>query len=240
MSGDRRVIGRIVAKQWFLLFPSIAALAMFSVVLVEGRYIAPYPIVIGFVAFSAVAVVKSPNSLTLVYRIVLLTAAFFAVSSATPAAGELLQFARSLHGNEILGRSGPWHVSSEAVSDALRARGLQRGDRVAYVGESDDFYWARLAGMQVNAEIRQWPTDYFVYSLVPKTRMPELEHSVDTYWASPPELKGEIDRLLYRADSKAIVTDTFPADGGTDGWDHVPGTSFYIHLLSDRIKGEIK
>ena len=120
MSGDRRLVGRMVAKQWFLLFPSIATLTMFSMVWVEGRYIAPYPIVIGLVLFSSVAVVRSAFSLKLVYRTVLLAVAFFAASSTKPAAGELLSFARSLHKDEILGRGGPWHVSTEAVSDALK------------------------------------------------------------------------------------------------------------------------
>ena len=35
------------------------------------------------------------------------------------------------------------------------------------------------------------------------------------------------------AGSKAIVTDAFPTGGGLNGWDHVIGTSFYIHLLSN-------
>lgn len=240
MSSDWRLIGRIVAKQWFLLFSSIAALAMFSVVLVQDRYIAPYPIVIGLVLFSGVAVVRSANSLKLVNVTVLLAAALFAASSARPAAGELLSFAKSLHGNEILGRGGPWHVSSQAVNDALRARGLQRGDRVAYIGESGDFYWARLAGVQVNAEIRQSAPNNSLYALVPHTSVAGLEHSVDIYWASSSELKEKIDRLLYKAGSKVIVTDALPAGGVANGWDHVPGTSYYIHLLTDRTEGDSK
>jgi hypothetical protein len=240
MRNERRPIGRVVAKQWFLLLPAIAAIAMFSVVLVEGRYIAPYPIVIGLVAFSCLAVVRSASSLRLVNRSVLLAAVLFAASSVRPAAAELRSFAKSLHKNELLGRGGPWHVSNQAVSDALTAHGLQREDKIAYIGKSEDFYWARLARVQVNAEIRQWDTNYYLYSLVSSTRLPGLEHSVDIYWASPPQLKERIDRVLYNAGSKAIVTDAFPAGGGANGWDHVPGTLFYIHLLADPTGGSIK
>ena len=182
------------------------------------------------------AVVRSASSLRLVDRSVLLAVALFAASSARPAAAELRSFAKSLHKNEILGRGGPWHVSSQAVSDALGAHGLQRGDRVAYIGESEDFYWARLAGIQVNAEIRQWDANYYLYSLVPSTRLPGLEQSVDIYWASSPELKEKIDRVLYNAGSEVIVTDAFPEGARQNGWDHVPGTSYYIHLLSDHAK----
>lgn len=233
MSHDRHLIARIISRQWFLLFPSIAAVAMFSVVLIEDRYIAPYPIVVGLVLFSSVAIVRSANSLKLVHVTVLLAAAFFAFSSAMPAAAELLSFAKSLHRGEIPGR-GYWNVSSKAVSDALRAHGLQRGDRVAYIGETSDFYWARLAGVQVNAEITQWDhPDKSVAALVPRNSMSGLEHSVDIYWASPPELREKIDRTLNRAGSKAIVTNALPGGAGTNGWDQVPGTSFYIHRLSD-------
>jgi hypothetical protein len=126
------------------------------------------------------------------------------------------------------------------VSDALRAHGLQRGDRVAYIGGTGDFYWARLAGLQVNAEIRQSASDRILYSLVPNSSVAGLESSVDIYWASSSELKEKIDRILYRTGSKAIVTDAFPAGGETNGWDHVAGTSFYIHPLSDRTEVDSK
>ncbi len=241
MSSDRRLIGRIVAKQWFLLLPCVTALAMYSVVLVEDRYVAPFPIVIGLVMFSGLAVVRSANSLKLVNVTVLLAAVLFAVSSAKPAAAELLAFAKSLHGNEILGRGEPWHISTEAMSDALGAHGLQRGDRIAYIGESNDFYWARLAGLQVNAEIRQQdPMNYNIGKLIPMTSIPGMERSVDIYWASPPELREKIDRTLYATGSKAVVTDAIPVGGSTNGWDQVPGTSFYIHMLSDSATGNSK
>jgi hypothetical protein len=116
--------------------------------------------------FSGLAVARSTPSLKLVNRTVLLTAALFVASWARPA-HELRSFAKSLHEKEILGRGGPWHLSTEDVSDALGAHGLQRGDKVAYIGESEDFYWARLAGVQVNAEIRQWNANYYLYSLAP-------------------------------------------------------------------------
>jgi hypothetical protein len=205
---------------------------MFSVVLVQDRYIAPYPIVVGLIAFSGVAVVRSVEARKLVNVTVLLAVATFAASSAKPAAAAMLSFKRSLQTSEVLGRGGPWHVSTEAVSNALAAHGVQRGDRVAYIGGSHDFYWARLAGVQVNAEIRQWDLNDSVYSLVPHTTSAGLERSVDIYWASPVELKEKIDGIFYAAGSKAIVADSLPAGGGADGWDHVPGTSFYIHLLA--------
>ena len=238
MSTDWRVIGRILAKQWFLLFSSIAALAMFSVVLVQDRYIAPYPIVMGLVLFSGVVVVRSANSLKLVNVVVLLTAALFAASSARTATGELRAFAKSLRGNEMLGRQGVWHLSSQAVSDALRARGVRRGDRVSYIGKSGDFYWARLAGVEVNAEIRQSPPDTSLSALVPHASVAGLEPSVDIYWASPLAVRDKIDRILYKTGSKVIVTDAFPVDEVIGGWDYVPGTSYYIHQLPDSREDE--
>lgn len=240
MSSDPFLIGKSLARQWFLLLPAIAILAMYSLVLIEGRYIAPYPVLIGLVVFSCVAVVRSASSVKLVNVTVLLAAILFAVSSAKPAESEIVWFARSLHPNEILARGGPWHASTQAVSDDLRAHGVQRGDRVAYIGASGDFYWARLAGVRVNAEIRGWgQLDQTVHELVPHST-DQLERSVDVYWASSPETKESVDRVLYKAGSKVIVTDAFPAGGDTNGWDQVPGTSYYIHLLSDSTGGGSK
>lgn len=233
MTGDWRMTGRILARQWFLLVPSIVAIAMFSIVLVESRYIAPYPVVIGLTAFASVGVPGSARSLKLVNRTVLLAVLLSALSAARPAAGELLSFAKSLHKNEMLGQSGPWYVMSEAVSNALRAQGVARGDKVAYIGESGDFYWARLVGVQINAEIWQDDTTAVIYSLVPNGRFLGVEPSVDIYWRSPPETKEKIDRILREAGSKAIVTDAFPAGDAAQGWDKIPNTSYYIHLLPD-------
>ena len=235
MSCDIKLISRLLAKQWFLLIPSIAAIAMFSLVAIEGRYIAPYPTVIGLVLFSGVAAVRTAESVKLVNRTVLLAVALFAASSAIPVMGALLSFGQSLHGNDILRRNGPWHRSSQAVSEALASNGIQRGDKVAYIGGSDDFYWARLAGVQVNAEIRQWNTNYFLYSLVPGTSLSGLQRSVDMYWASPTSTKETIDHVFRSAGSSAIVTDAFPAHESENGWDHVSGTSFYIHRLNDPV-----
>ncbi len=231
MSSDWRSFGRTIGRQWFLLFSALAALAMFSVVLVQDRYIAPYPIVVGLILFSGVATVRSVEARKLVNVTVLLAAAFFAVSSAKPAAAEFLSFARSMHHEEILGRREPWHVSNQAVSDALKAHGVQRGDKVAYIGRTGDFYWARLAGVQVNAEIRQWDLERTLFAVVPYSSVSGLEPSVDIYWSSSSDVKENIDHVLFKAGSKAVVTDAFPAGGMTDGWDHVSGTSFYIHLL---------
>jgi hypothetical protein len=240
MQGDRQFFGNTLGKQWFLFFPAIAALLMFSAVFVEGRYIAPYPIVLGLIIFSCVAVVRSSGSLKLVNRSVLLAVTLFALSSARPVIAELRSFAKSLHKNEILGRAGPWHVSSQAVSDALKTHGIRRGDKVAYIGKSYDFYWARLAGVQVNAEIRQWDTNDYVDYPVPISRLQDLEASVDMYWASSSELKEKIDVALYRAGSKAVVTDAFPEGEAINGWDHVPGTAYYIHVLSDHTESDNK
>jgi hypothetical protein len=154
---------------------------------VTRRYIAPYPIVIGFLVFSSLAVVRSTSSLKLVNSSVFLAVALFAASSARPAASELRSFAKSLRKNEILGRGGPWHASSQATNNALSAHGLQRGDKVAYIGDSDEFYWARLAGVQINAEIRQWDASAYSYALA-TAKLPGSEPSVDIYWASAPEL----------------------------------------------------
>jgi hypothetical protein len=207
---------------------------MFSVVLVEGRYIAPYLVVIGLVAFSGVAVVSSAASLKLVNRTVMVVAALFAVSSAESATGDLLSFVRSLHWKALVGRGGPWQASSAAVSDALREGGLRKGDRIVYIGRSEDFYWARLAGVQVKAEIRQFDTNYYLYSLVPNSVTTGLQRSVDIYWTAPSEVKGKIDQILFETGAKVIVTDDVRAADDANGWDHVFGTAYYVHSLSNR------
>ena len=238
MGSNVGLVIRTMGRQWFLLIPCAVAIAMFSVVHVEGRFLAPYFIVIGLALFACVAAVRTRLSLRLVSSVVVLAVVFFAASSLKPMKAGALSFVRSLHKDEILGRSESWQVSSVAVSDALKQNGLRNGDRVAYIGESDDFYWARLAGLQVNAEIRQFDTSDFLNFPAWNSVLAGLKNSVDIYWAAPPELKARVDGILRTAGSKAIVTDAFPAGVSTDGWQHVPGTAYYIHLLPDHIESD--
>jgi hypothetical protein len=231
MCGNVRLLLRILVRQWFLLLPAVAALGMFSLVLVEGRYIAPFPIIIGLVLFSGVAIAGAQISGRVVGRTVILMTVLSAVSYIVPAAWDVAGFTRSLHKGRLFGCGGPWQTSSETVAKALAERGIRPGDRIAFIGVSEDFYWARLADVRVNAEIRQFDTNYYIYSLAPKSVAAGLQRSVDMYWLSTQSVKGEIDQTLRNAGSKAIVTDALPKGADNNGWNNVPDTTFYIRML---------
>jgi hypothetical protein len=95
------------------------------------------------------------------------------------------------------------------VAQELRALGAQPGDGVGVVGFGYDAYWARLAGVQVVAEVP-----------------PE---AAAAFFASDAATRAEALRRFRGAGARAVVSDRAPA--GAAGWRPVPGTPYAVLWL---------
>jgi len=124
---------------WYLTLPSLAALAMYGVVLVQPRYVGPSLVVLWIGLFAGLAPdvyhlgTRAAAAATLALLIVLLPA------------GETrseLQELRQTQVNENL-----------LLAQQLARNGVHPGDRVAVVGEPYLCYWARLAKVRIDAEV---------------------------------------------------------------------------------------
>ena len=137
--GDSRATLRRVAGRWPLYVPALAALAMYSLVHVELRFLD------GFVALLCLAlflgVETSPESRPLAAAIVLAVVVILGTQIAWEAGHNLVTLAQNAE-------SSDWLVAKD-----LESRGIQRGDNVATIGELPSIYWARLAGVTLTGEI---------------------------------------------------------------------------------------
>ena len=237
MSGGPSPTARRIAVVWFIFVPAAAALAMFSLILVSGRYVGPHLAVFGA---GLLAAIKLPGAALMrkllprvAFAIVLLDCV--ALSTALPSYASLRSTGVSVF-NAITGVEPKEVNPYYEVARSLEENGIRSGDKVAYIGESYAFYWARLAKAQVNAELRQFnvdgpPTSYASEFARARWRSDDFRY-VDQYWKSEPLVQHAVLAAFAKAGSKAVVTDAIPIGQNANGWTRVSNTRYFVRLVS--------
>jgi hypothetical protein len=188
-----------------LLLPAGAALGLYLLVgHAEARLVGPFVLLL-FAGLLLALRFRHPQQLAVrPLSAALLTglAALLAVNllfDAGTAAAELRQ-----------GEGAKAH-SAWGVAEELRALGVRPGDGVGCVGFSYDAYWARLAGVQIVAEVP--------------------EEDAAAFFAAGPEGQAAARRCFRSAGARAVVSDRAPA--GAAGWRPVPGTRYAVLMIGE-------
>jgi hypothetical protein len=131
----------VTRRQWFLWFPAAAACLGFASVLVEGRYLASFLVILWLAVFtsclSSPSVASRRVAVAIVFGAVLLTC----VKTAKYAVSDALAFPRQT--NES------WEAAQE-----LQKLGIHAGDRVALIGVLAEQHFLRLAKVKAVTELR--------------------------------------------------------------------------------------
>jgi hypothetical protein len=141
------VWGRFASGTWFVIFPSVAALAMYSLVHVEFRYVAPFAVVLLLWGLARIMLVTEAKPRLRRFQSAVILAPALAVT--WPVARDLYDVVR----NEPY---EPWVVAQQ-----LRGMGIMPGTDVGYIGTGDS-YWAHLAGVRIVVEIPEKEDHGFV------------------------------------------------------------------------------
>jgi 4-amino-4-deoxy-L-arabinose transferase-like glycosyltransferase len=197
-------------RRWALWFPATAALGMYALVRVEPRYVAAFVGLLWISLFAAVKLVKKD----LVQQFALCA---IIGTLLTTGAGILKVAMNDFHHTVLLRAAN----EQGEVAEGLRKMGVLEGQSLATIGiPRDSFYWARLAGVRVIAEI---PTAY-----------------LNQYWFASSDTQERVRSLFAQAGAVAIVTDAMPAEITLPessvalklpGWDHIGGTSYFLYRL---------
>lgn len=99
-----------------------------------------------------------------------------------------------------------------AVAEELSRLGVTRGDEVAVIGYAFDSYWARLARVQIVAEMLGW--------------------QADDLWLGDATLKSEVLQAFASTGARAIVAENVPSYASLDNWHRVENSTYYIYLFS--------
>ena len=132
--------GRFAAGAWLVILPSVAALAMYSLVLVEFRYTAPFSLMLMMWMLARMRILSATEPRLLKrFQLVLILAPSLAVAGAVTV--DLFK----VNGNKPY---EPWVVAQQ-----LHAMGIPAGTDVGFIGIGLQAYWAHLAGVRIIVEI---------------------------------------------------------------------------------------
>jgi len=212
MSHWRRFSWVDLVPRWGLIIPALVAFGMYAPAWVEGRYIGMF--VVLFWA-DLLANICLPASQTF-HRLVLILSVIMILFMLM----NIMAF--NLEGFHDLNEDGNQPVKTQArppswpgeVAEALHGLGLQPGDKVAVIGYGFDSFWARLARVQIVAEM--------------------LEEEADPFWLGDPSLQSQVIQVFATTGAKAIVAENVPSYASLTGWRQVGNSNYYIYRLSER------
>jgi hypothetical protein len=201
---------------WNVLFPAIAAFALYSLIHVEKRYIGPFVVLFWLALFSSVRFAKNDQSRKLVSAVFVgLLVSTMTVIIAKSLAPTFITL------REIIKREETVSTAHWQIADGLQRLGFQPGDPIGSIGYGFGGieYSARLAKLRIVAEITTG-TD-----IKPK-------EDVDKFWHSNPETQGKAIAAFANAGAKAIVANRLPQGlAEAPGWQRVGATDAYVYFL---------
>ena len=139
---SRRVLtwGSCASGAWLVILPSMAALAMYALVLVEFRYVAPFALMLLVWMLARIRILGGAEPRLLKrFHLVFILAPALAVAWAV--AHDLFDVMQDKPYE-------PWVVAQQ-----LHAMGIPPGTAVGFIGTGLEAYWAHLAGVRIIAEI---------------------------------------------------------------------------------------
>ncbi len=132
--------GRLAAGAWLVLLPSVATLAMYELVHVEYRFVAPSALILLLGALAKVRFKESASPWN-VKRLPLIIALAPAVAIAWSAGRDVTLLVRNAPDEQ-------WELAQQ-----VRGIGISPGTQVATFGSGLNAGWAHLAGVRIIAEI---------------------------------------------------------------------------------------
>ncbi len=194
-----------------LTVPAVASLGMYALVLVEGRYIAPFLVLFWI---GILAGVRLPESLV-ARRLVAVVGVGMTLFVLT----EILVF--NLEGFVTLRLPAPAsqfgngpieaQASATEIASELRQLGVGPGSDVAVIGYGFDSFWARLARVQIVSEMFPW--------------------EADSFWLGGEQAQAKVIAAMQRTGAKAIVVEEAPAYASLPGWHRIESSSSYVLLF---------
>jgi hypothetical protein len=211
LTGAAGLFARRLLFEWILLVPPVCALSMYAPIHVETRMIGAYIVMLWLGAFAAIAVPPSRAVFSI-------TAAFVGVILVGIGLSTLGQTAA--HNVAFLLRGDNSSAPPYQVASELGRLGIGKGDKVAWIrpqpfDERQNYWWARVAGIQIESEIPVGQGERF--------------------WNSAPSVKQQALQAIARTGARALVATTAPASALTDGWQPLGKTGYFLYPLDSAV-----
>jgi hypothetical protein len=200
-----------ILQRWALLIPALAGLGMYALVHVQPRYIGGFVILLWA---DLLRNVRLPNHKTSRRLMSLVSIAMLLVMLLNVAAFGLEGLGK-FTGRVIAAQPDTRQASPPSwpgeVAEALHGLGIRPGTKVAVIGYAFDSFWARLARVQIVAEMLGWEADPF--------------------WLGDPTLQSEVLHAFASTGAEAIVAEHVPGYATLSGWHRIGDSDYYVYVL---------
>jgi hypothetical protein len=132
---------RDIIENWVIWLPGTAALALYALVYVEARFVAPFFVLVWIGLFASLRFPRSRSAQVFVRCMTLATVITLGVGIAW------------LAGRALFRALAPQSFENWEVAQGLKDLGIRPGSDVASIGYALDGYWAHLAGVRIVAEV---------------------------------------------------------------------------------------
>jgi hypothetical protein len=190
----------------------LGALLLYAPILVAGRYVGAFVIIFWSDLLSNARLPSFPAARRLIAVLSLFMILFLLINIAL----FNLQGLGNLTGNGFQEPSNP-DLSGPpswpgAVAEELLRLGIEHGDQVGVIGYAFDSFWARLAKVQIVAEMLGWQADPF--------------------WLGSPEFQEEVLQAFKNTGARAVVAEHAPQYVSLSGWHQVEDSNYYIIIFA--------
>jgi hypothetical protein len=209
LSRSRRASLPELGRRWGLLLPALAALLLYGLVYAEDRYIGVFLLLIWGDLLANVRVSGSPAGEKSLRAASVLMVGFLLLNVA---AFNLEGYGRLAEASAAMSHDAP-PAPPGAVAASLRQLGVGPGSTVGVIGYAYDSFWARLARVQIVAELVDWPGNPF--------------------WTGDATLQQSVLQAFASSGACAVVAEYVPAGARLAGWHPVDNSSFFIYLLRE-------
>ena len=208
-SGRWRRVLRNLGEYWFLMVPALIALALYSAINIEPRYIAPFVPLLALSCLAAVRLAATDEPRRWVSGVSLGLGLIFIVAVIPETARLACSALRDLSSGHAAASDVQWQVARE-----LQQHGLQTGDRVASIGNTMFAAWPRLARIRVVAEIPETPGD-----------------EAKKFWAADGQVRALALSAIASSHARVVVAENAPSWAINEGWQRLGTTNYLIYVL---------
>jgi hypothetical protein len=212
----RDCLGQAALVLW-----SSAAFALYSLVYVTPRYVAPFVVIFwaGLLACTRLPAAPASRKVAAAGAWILVAAIWINIGAATAEGlGKVLHFSPGLPSDPaapaVMGATPARPADPQpAIAEGLRQLGLKPGDTVGFVGYSFSAFWARLARVRIVAEL-------------------EPRHAAQ-FWSSSGDAQSEVLGAFASAGVVAVVAEPSGDASVPPGWSRIPETQYLVYFLRD-------
>ena len=209
MRQDGKYTLQEILKRWALVIPALIAFGLYSMVLVEGRYVGAFILLFWADILGNIRLPNVPANRVWLGALSSIAAFGLLANIILFNLNGFIRFNSSWQ-SDLSAAAAP-AARSLAVARTLQELGVRQGDKVGVIGYAYDSFWARLSRVRIVAEM--------------------LEADADPFWRGDEALRQSVLQAFANTGVDAVVAEYVPAYAGLRNWHQVENSNYYIYVF---------